>query len=187
MKLKKINAVLSLLAVLTLLIHIGYSAFAYFTFYYNPALKTLTSLPFIVVVCLHAICGMCAVFLQSDGARLDVYRKQNMGTFLQRVSAALIFPLLIVHLKTFTLLQSSAAGGQWGMFGLLLCLQVAFYLIVFVHVAVSFSKAWITLGLLTDRDKQKRLDRLAYILCAVLFVVTATAVVRGQLLMFLPK
>ena len=118
MRLKKFNAVLSLLAILTLLIHVGYSTFAYLTFYYNPTLKKLTSLPFIIIVCLHAICAMCAVFLHGDGTRLDVYRKQNAGTIIQRVSAALIFPLLFIHLKTFDYLQSNAESGRWVVFGL---------------------------------------------------------------------
>ena len=185
MKLKKCSAVLSLLAILTLLIHVGYSTFAYLTFYYNPSLKMLTSLPFIIVVCLHAVCAMCAVFLHGDGTRPDLYRKQNMGTILQRVSAALIFPLLFIHLKTFDLLKTSAENGRWIVFGLLIFVQVTFFATIFTHASVSFSRALITLGLLSDREKQKKLDRIVYVLCAVLFLFTAGAVIRGQLAMFL--
>ena len=186
MKLKKVNAVLSLLSVLTLMIHVGYSTFAYLTFYYNPTLKTLTSLPFIIFVCLHAICAMCSVFLYSDGTRVDVYRKQNMGTVIQRVSAALIFPLLFIHVKTFDLLKSSAADGRWFLFGLWIFVQVFFFGVIFAHTATSFSKALITLGLLSDREKQRKLDRIVYVVCAVFFLVAAGAVVKGELAMFLP-
>ena len=61
-----------------MLVHIGYTVFAYLTFYCNPTLKLLTAIPFMVLACLHAICGMLTVFLQSDGTRLDLYPRQNL-------------------------------------------------------------------------------------------------------------
>ena len=110
MKLKKINAALGLLSIAFLLLHLGYSVFAYMAFFYDPALKLLTAVPCMVLVCLHAVCGMLTVFLQTDGTRLDLYPKLNLRTILQRVSAALMLPLLILHINTFGLLQ--ARGGR---------------------------------------------------------------------------
>ena len=52
--------------------------------------------------------GMLTVFLQADGTRLDLYPKQNLRTILQRASAALILPLLILHINTYDLLASTA-------------------------------------------------------------------------------
>ena len=91
MKLKKLNAALGLLTILFMVLHIGYSVFAYLTFYYNPTLKLVFAYPFMVLMCLHAVCGMLNVFTMKDGSRADLYPKQNAGTILQRVSAALIF------------------------------------------------------------------------------------------------
>ena len=187
MVLKKCNAVLGLLTIFALVAHMVYNVFSYITLYYNPALKTLTAAPAIVFLCLHAITGMCSVFLLGDGTRVDPYQKQNKRTVIQRVSAALIFPLLIVHLNTFGILKGSAESGSWIVFGLVLLVQIAFYAVTLVHVATSFSRALITLGLLTSRDTQARIDRIAYILCACLFLVAAIAVTKGQLGMFLPK
>ena len=73
MKLKKINAALGLLSIAAMLLHIGYTVFAYLAFYYNPTLKLLTAIPFMALACLHAVCGMLTVFLQADGTRLDLY------------------------------------------------------------------------------------------------------------------
>ena len=67
MKLKRIDAVAGLLSVIALLVHIGYTAYAYLAFYYNPTLKLLTAVPFMVLACLHAVLGMSAVFLQGTG------------------------------------------------------------------------------------------------------------------------
>lgn len=187
MKLKKCNAALGLLTILALFVHIGYNVFAYLTFYYNPLLKTLTAAPIVVFVCLHAITGMCSVFLLGDGTRVDPYQKQNRRTVVQRVSAALIFPLLLVHLNSFNLLKQTSEGGQWVLFALVLCAQLAFYAVILLHVATSFSRALITLGLLSSRETQAKIDRVLAIICTCLFLVAAFVVVKGQLAMFLPK
>ena len=119
MKLKKINAVLAVISSFALLVHMGYSSFAYLTFYYNPFLKTLTAIPFMVLTCVHAVCGMCAVFLLHDGTRMDLYGKQNKRLIIQRVSAALIFPLLLLHLKSFELQKGVAQNHEWFLYTLL--------------------------------------------------------------------
>lgn len=187
MRLKKINAVFALLSALTLLLHIGYNVYAYMTFYYNPLLKTLSAVPFLFCVCIHAVCGMCVVFMQGDGTRVDAYGKQNRRTVMQRVSAALIFPLLILHMRTFSLLQSSSSEGKWFLFALLIIVQILFFAVVCTHTATSFSKAFITLGILQDRQKQRRLDHIIYCVCAAAFVVAVFAVVKGELSMFVTK
>ena len=185
MKLKKINAAVGLLSIVAMLLHIGYTVFAYLAFYYNPTLKLLTAIPFMVLVCLHAVCGMLTVFIQADGTRLDLYPKQNLRTILQRASAALILPLLILHINTYGLLASTAEAGQWLWFALLLLSQPLFYGVVLTHVAVSVTRGLITLGLLTSIDRQKRIDTIIYILCAVAFVVSTFVVLRTELAMFL--
>ena len=184
MKLKKINAALGLISIVTMLVHIGYTDYAYLAFYYNPTLKRLTSLPFMVVACLHAVCGMAAVFLQSDGTRMDLYPKQNLKTVIQRLTAALILPLLFLHIKTYDLLRSSAEGGQWLAFALLMLSQPLFYADVLAHASLSLSRSLISLGWLSSREGQVRLDRIAVAVGAVVFAITVFAVVKGQLAMF---
>ena len=186
MKLKKINATLGLLSIAAILVHMGYTVFAYLTFYYNPTIKILTAIPFMVLVCLHAVCGMLTVFLQADGTRLDLYPKQNLRTILQRVSAALILPLLILHINTFSLLQSTSGAGQWLWFALLMFSQPLFYGVTLTHIAGSITRGLITLGLLSSNEKQKRLDLIIYIICAAVFVVATFVVWRTELAMFLP-
>lgn len=185
MTLKKWNAALGLLTIVALFVHVVYNAFAYLTFYYNPTLMMLTAMPILVFVCLHAITGMCSVFLLGDGTRVDPYQRQNRRTVAQRVSAALIFPLLIVHLNTYDLLAESALAGQWLIFGLVLCAQLAFYAVIAVHVISSFSRGFITLGLLSSRETQAKIDRVVTVVCVCLIVFAAFVVVKTQLEMFL--
>ena len=185
MVLKKCNAVLSLLTFAALLLHVGYTAYTYLTFYYNPALKMAFAVPFAVLTCLHAVLGMCSVFLLADGTRMGLYAKKNIRTIIQRISAALIFPLLILHINTFGLLQATSSSGQYMLFALLILSELVFYLTVFLHAAVSVGRALITLGILSSQKAQKITDMTVEILCALLFAVTAFAVIKGQLTMFL--
>ena len=185
MRIRKISAALGLFSIAAILVHIGYAVFAYLTFYYNPTLELLVSVPIMAAACLHAVCGMVAVFLQSDGTRLGLYPKQNIRTVIQRVTAALIFPLLILHINTYSMLLASAEAGQWFFFALVLLSQPVFYAVTLAHVATSLTRGMITLGWLSDREKQKKIDRVVYVICAVLFAVALWAVVKGQLAMFL--
>ncbi len=162
----------------------AYNCFCFLTFYYNPALKLVTSVPLMVLMCAHAICGMCAVFLLGDGTRLDLYPQKNKKTIIQRISAALIFPLLIVHLKTFEAMKSLSESGIWIGFALLMVLQLLFYVVITVHTSVSFSKACITLGLLVDEKKVRLTDRIVTLVMTALLLVTSFAVVKGELTMF---
>ena len=185
MRMKKISAALGLLSIVAVLVHIGYTVFAYLTFYYNESLKILTAIPFMVLACLHAVCGMLTVFLQADGTRLDMYPKQNLRTILQRASAALMLPLLILHIRTFSLLESAAQAGQWAWFTVLLVSQPLFYGVSLTHMAVSMTRGLITLGLLSSRERQKRMDIIVYLLCAAAFVISTCVVLRTELAMFL--
>ena len=184
MILKKTNAVLGLLSSIAVVVHMAYNCFCYLTFYYNPALKLVTSVPLMVLMCGHAICGMCAVFLLGDGTRLDLYPQKNRKTIIQRVSAALIFPLLIVHLKTFEAMKSLSESGIWIGFALLMVLQLLFYVVITVHTSISFSKACITLGLLVDEKKVRLTDRIVALVMTALLLVTSFAVIKGELSMF---
>ena len=72
MKLKKLTAATGLLSILCMLLHVGYSIYSYLTFYYNPFLTKVFSVPLMVLGCLHGILGMLTLFLQNDGGRMDL-------------------------------------------------------------------------------------------------------------------
>ena len=184
MKWKKLNAALGLLSIVLLLAHVGYSVYAYLAMYYNPLLKQLTAYPFMVTASLHAVLGMIIVFTHADGSSLHLYPRQNLRTVLQRVSASLILPLLILHINTFGLLNQTSAAGQWFFFALLILGEILFFAVVITHVAVSLTPGLITLGRLSSPSARKRLDRALFLLGAAAFAFSVYAVLRGQLAMF---
>ena len=183
MKLKKCSAILSLMSFIAMLLHIGYTTFAYLAFYNNPDLTKIFAIPFITLTCFHAVTGMCSVFLLTDGTAL-LYPKKNISTIIQRITAALIFPLLILHLNTFALLQSTSSDGQYVCFTLLLLSETLFYAVILSHSAVSFSKALITLGILCSDKTRKKTDISVYLLCAVIFAAASFSIIKGQITMF---
>ena len=68
---------------------------------------------------------------------------------------------------------------------LLILAELFFFACVITHVVVSLTKGLITLGLLSSQKVQKMIDRILYVAGAVVFFVSAFAVIRGQAAMFL--
>ena len=187
MKLKKLTAATGLLSILCMLLHVGYSIYSYLTFYYNPFLTKAFSVPLMVLGCLHGILGMLTLFLQNDGGRMDLYPQQNRRTILQRISAALIFPLLIVHVNTFSAMNASAENGHSILIILLILAELLFFAAVITHAAISLTNGFITLGVLSSRETQRKIDRVIYVIGALGFVIAVYSVVKVQLVMFLIK
>ena len=67
---------------------------------------------------------------------------------------------------------------------MLLVLQLLFYVVITVHTFISFSKACITLGFLTDEKKVILTDRIVWCVMTFLLLLTSVAVVKGELLLF---
>ena len=185
MRLKKLSAFFALLAIILLIGHVGFSIVAYILFLYNPLMTKLFAIPFLICACLHGILAMFSLFWQGEGTALSTYPGMNRSTLLQRATAALLFPGVILHMYHFGLLQASAESGRMWLFWLLLVFQLLFYAVVITHVTVSFSKALITLGLVSSRKVQKTIDSFLYVLGAVVFVVTTFVITYTQLAMFL--
>lgn len=123
--------------------------------------------------------GKCHAGARVIAAGLGLYPKLNMRTVLQRISAALIFSVAHRAPQDIRLAEKRFQGGQWVLFGAIMACQMLFYATFATHVATSFSKALITLGWFGSRERQAAIDRVVYVLCAVVFVVAAVAVVRG--------
>ena len=181
MLIKKINATLAGLATLFILLHVLFMDITYLFHYYNPVMKVLFSTPFMICTILHAFCSMVVIMINSDGTRLDLYTKQNVSTLLQRMTAIILIPFLPLHINTFSFLLNTSSEGKWGIFFLLMFSQVLFFGIIFTHIAVSFSKMLITFGWLSDPSKQKTIDKVVYVVCAIAFAFSSFSIILGEL------
>ena len=90
-------------------------------------------------------------------------------------------------METFRLLQGSAGSGKWLMFALLIFAQILFYAVVTAHAAGAFSKALVILGMMKEGKSEKTADRISWTFFTAVFLIAAVAVVRGELIMFLPQ
>ena len=103
------------------------------------------------------------------------------------MSAALIFPLLILHVYTYGLMQGFAQQGQKGLVILVMLGEILFFAVIITHVVTSTTKAFITLGWMTSQKTQSRVDKVLYVIGAIVFVMTVFVIVRAQAFMFLSQ
>lgn len=172
MKIKKLNANLSLLTLVLLLIHEGYQLCAYITFYYNPILTKASGYAVACCLILHAVLSLICVFALHDSKKI-AYKKLNIKTLIQRISGAMIILLLPIHILSFPLLESTAGGAGYIIVE---ALQIIYYGSLSCHVAMSFTNALVTLGLLSDIKKKRITDVVVLAICALLFIAVSVVI-----------
>lgn len=167
-KLKKINAAMAFLVILSLCGHAGTMCFSLWTGWYNLLIAKTLAYITVTLLAFHVLCALILFFFVHDGANLK-YPKKNMATILQRASAIIMLALLYVH----TISYSGAATGETLTVGqtIFYCLtELLFFASVMTHIAVSFSKGLITLGLVSSAETVHKIDIAAYIICALVML-----------------
>lgn len=168
MRLKKINAVLGLLTFALFFTHGIYQDVSYIVFYYNPILTKVLAYALAAAFTLHAVLSMVIVFRKNDTVKID-YKKRNIKTLIQRDTGMLSILLLPFHAGGIGLM-----GKTYGTpaFYVIEFLSFMFIGVISTHLAISFSKALITLGLVSDEKKVKIIDRAVAVISALFFIVT---------------
>lgn len=143
MILRKINAWLSLLTTVLLFDHAIFNAVWMLS--RGSVEKNVNIMPRILflLMMLHAIISIVLAILGHRGAKkckVKSYPKMNKPTFIQRVSGVVLIFFTILHI-------SETAGGMHPPKIIHLVLPPLFFTIALLHVAVSGSKAFITLGI----------------------------------------
>ena len=178
MKLKKANAILGLLTMAILLIHAGYQVIAYVLFLYDPVVTGILAWATVVVCSLHAVMGMSIVMFCHDGSTAAQYPGANLRTVIQRASAIGILVMLVLHVKAYDILKSGTPGLIFAEL-----MQMLFFSCVFAHIAASFTNAFITLGLLSDMERKKKIDRAVWVICAAAWAVCVFVIGRTYLIL----
>lgn len=176
MKLKKINAILGLSIIAALLCHAGTMTYSLLTSWYNLTLCKFFAHAAVGIMILHVLTSICIFFFLHDGSDAR-YSRQNIRTIMQRVTAILM--IVFVHFHTSA--YAHMATGQTLSQGQAICnciTECIYILSVFVHTAVSFSKAFVTLGWINSSKAAKRLDRIAYAVCGVAALAALFSVIR---------
>ena len=164
MWLRKTNAVLSLVSTILILVHAIF--LSVWMLSRCSIAKAETPLPWVLVfvMVLHAIISIILGILghkNTEKRKCKTYPKQNVQTIVQRISGILILVLLVLHI--------AGASNYYQPKILHAILHPLFFIIVLAHVAVSTSKAFITLGI-GNAKSIKIIDIVIKIICTLTII-----------------
>ena len=177
---KKNNAILSLFTCLMLLIHVVYQAVAHIMLFYYPIVSKILGYAVLIPAVLHGVMSAISVLFLHDSRKI-MYKKANVRTYIQRICAVIIVVLLPAHLYSYVIHDITAGSA---LFYVAASIQIIFYGSIITHVAVSASKALITLGMIGNMDKMHMIDRSLFVICAVLFVAVSIIVTGAKMTLF---
>ena len=180
MNIKKINAVLSVFTCLMLLIHVAYQAVAHLLLFYAPMASKILGCAVLVPALLHGTMSAISVLFLHDSQKI-MYKKANIRTYIQRICALITVVLLPAHVHSYAMHEISSGSA---LFFAVISIQIIFYGAIITHTAVSFSKALITLGKLENMDRMHKIDRILFMICAILFAAVSMIVAGAKMTLF---
>ena len=165
MKLRKINAVFSLICTVLLLGHaISLGAWMLSKFSISMPPRAVSRL-LVVFFVMHAILSIILMISTHKGGKENKgkqYPKQNFATIIQRLSGVLMIVFTAVHVL-------GAFGIMRLPYGMHFVFYPLFFTLVLVHIAISTSKAFITLGIGNARII-KRIDIAIRAVCSLTLI-----------------
>ena len=166
MLLRKTNAVISLISTILILVHAIYYA-VWMLFRVGIAkMSVYPSQILVVLMGVHAIISIVLAILGHKGAGKEKgngYPQMNKETHVQRISGILLILLIGVHI--------AGALNHFQPKILHAILHPLFFIIALAHVAVSTSKAFITLGI-GNAKAIKIIDIVIKIICVLTIVAS---------------
>ena len=180
MNLKKNNAILSLFTCLMLLTHVVYQTVAHLLFFYSPMVSKILGYAVLIPAVIHGVMSAVSVLFLHDYRKI-MYKKANVRTYIKRICAVIIVVLLPAHLYSYAIHDITAGSA---LFYSAVSIQIIFYGAIITHVAVSVSKALITLGMIGNMDKMHMIDRSLFVLCAALLVAVSIIVTGAKMTLF---
>ena len=172
MILRKINAGLSLVTTVLFLNHA--ISLSIWMLYRCGIQKSPVNMPkaLMVVTVLHAVLSILLAILGHKGAekrKCKSYPKMNSSNIMQRVTGIGMLLLLGLHI--------AGAATHFQPKILHAVMHPVFFAVAFVHIAVSVSKAMITLGI-GNAKAVKIVDIIMKILCAVTWIASVIGFYR---------
>lgn len=176
MIMKKFNAVITWLITLFLLIHVGIVArcFLFGTGDYIPHKIAAEGLA--TCVFLHIIMSIIMVLYRHEGKNFFKYAKVNKVLVIQRVTGFVIMIIVFIHMNAFKLITLGQPL-ELGTKIFTLVTETIFFLAICIHLAYSFSKSLITMGLIRTENAKKKADIAAKVVCGLLFLVTMVSII----------
>lgn len=165
MLLRKVNAWLSVATTMLLFQHTFFYSFCMLSLCDFNTVNEIISYVLAGLMILHAVLSAVMAFLGHKGAdkgKFKDYPKINISTIIQRTSGILMLLLIGLHI------WGAACFFQPKI--LHAFIQPLFFIMALAHASVSFSKAFITLGIGNARTI-RIIDIATRILCLVIFIL----------------
>lgn len=178
MGIKKLNAVISWILIILLLVHIVSTQVYMAAGIYNLALMMYSARALAIVCVLHVCLTMIVFFFMHDGADFDRYGKLNRRTFMQRLSGLVMLALVHAHVKLFSSFIYEGLAITAGRKILVFVIEMIFFGAVFTHLECSFSRSLITMGLIRSEKTEHAIDICARTLSALGFALTFILLAR---------
>ena len=169
MLMRKINAGLSLLTAFLLLDHAIFNAVRMISRGTIEKSTTLTSWILFGLMLMHAFICIDLAVSSHEGAekrKCKSYLKLNAATMIQRISGVVLIVFAALHV-------AGAAGFMTPPPFIHATVPAVFFTIALVHVAVSTSKAFITLGIGSAKFV-KAADIVIKVICAATLIAALT-------------
>lgn len=176
MPIKRINSFLSLITSVALLAHIAMACKTLATGWFHTVISNLISGIVACLVLFHAVLSICILIFVHDGSDLK-YAKNNVATILQRLSAVLIIALLYFHLNAYTHVVSDISLTTIQTV-LHIITELLFFAVVIIYITTSVPKSFIKLGFVCSENKIKWIERISYVIGAVIMMATGGAMLR---------
>ena len=165
MVLRKINAGVSLLTTILLLIHAIFLSIYMLSGNSTARPAELMSWALVGTVVIHAFISVDLAFsgyLESDNHKGKKYAKMNIPTIVQRVSGILMLPAAGLHI-------AGAIGAMVPPKMVHAIVPPLFFAIVLAHTAISTSKALISLGI-GNTKLIKTVDMVMRVICGATLI-----------------
>ena len=174
---KKTNAILSWILIGCLLGHLATMSYSLLTGWYNYFIcKTLAHLT-CGAFSLHVILSLCIVFFMHDGTSMACYQRKNIKTILQRVSGIIMICLVHLHVEEYSFIVAGTPLSSLSKMRII-GVELLFWGFLFIHIAISLSKSFISLGLIRTEKAERLIDGVAKIVCIILMIIICFAMMR---------
>ena len=143
-------------------------------------LKMFMALPKIVgIVCLIHVCiSMYVIFLKHDGTDISGYGRLNRRTIAQRATGITILALVHPHVKLFESFLFESLPLSLPHKIVVFIVEMVFFGAIYLHLACSFSRSFITMGMIRSEKAEQAIDMGARIFAIAGFAVAFFALAR---------
>lgn len=174
---KKFNSIIALIVVFTLIGHILTTLIFLLTGFRIELLNNIFARSTYVLMLLHILISIIILIKNHDAKPGPVKYPQNVyRVLIQRASGIVMILLLHAHISQMVIVLRELPMEPIGK--LRFCIiNILFFASIFLHIAVSFSRPFISFGWMVNTATIKKTDKTVSVLSIICFVVIVASLI----------